>query len=174
MTGDNNIDIGNAGTTNDSGIIRIGTTGTHTNTFIAGIYGATVAGGLQVYVNSTGELGVIPSSQKFKQDIEPMGDSSAELLALQPVTFKYQSDPAGTPQFGLVAEQVENVDPALVVHDAQHGIYTVRYQAVDAMLLNEFLKQHQKVEEQNREIVDLKARLAKLEQLMNTRTAKNK
>jgi Chaperone of endosialidase len=177
-----NIDIGNPGEYYDSHVIRIGNGSYQTNTYIAGIYNATVAGGVPVYVNGNGQLGVLSSSKKFKQDIQPMGGASDALLALQPVTFKYKStiDPAGTPQFGLIAEQVEKVDPALVVHDSEHGIYTVRYQAVDAMLLNEFLKEHQTVRQQEAamrtaqnqiqyqtlEIDDLKSRLAKLEQLL--------
>jgi len=112
---------------------------------------------VQAYVTSSGQLGVLSSSRKYKQDIQSMGDASDALLALKPVTFKYTSgiDPNGTPQFGLVAEEVEKVDPALVVHDPQHGIYTVRYQAVDAMLLNEFLKEHQTVQEQGAELQEL-------------------
>jgi hypothetical protein len=108
-----------------------------------------------------------------------MADASGVLLALQPVTFQYKPeiDPQGIAQFGLIAEQVEKVDPDLVVHDQEHGIYTVRYEAVNAMLLNEFLKQHRKLEEQAATIEelrrkaaeagDLKKRLERLEQLVN-------
>ena len=98
-----------------------------------------------------------------------MGDQSDALLALQPVTFKYKPelDPQGIPQFGLVAEEVAKVDPALVLRDDQNRIYSVRYEAVNAMLLNEFLKEHKKVETQKAEIQDLKVRLEKLEQLMS-------
>ena len=116
-----------------------------------------------------GHLGVRVSSAKFKHDIQPMGDVSDVLLKLKPVTFKYNADrdPSGTPEFGLVAEQVNEVDPDLVVRDGHHQIYSVRYEAVNAMLLNEFLKQHQTVEAQNTEIVDLKARLEKVEQIIS-------
>ena len=98
-----------------------------------------------------------------------MGDASDALLALKPVTFKYKPgiDPTDTPQFGLVAEQVEKVDPDLVVHDEAHGIYTARYQAVDAMLLNEFLKQHRTVEEQNTEIQNLKQQNAAMQKQLD-------
>jgi hypothetical protein len=112
-------------------------------------------------------LGVAVSSARFKQDIQRMGDASDVLLALKPVTFRYKSDidPNGLPQFGLIAEDVDKVDPDLVVHDDQKQIYTVRYEAVNAMLLNEFLKQHRKVEQQNAEIQTLKEKLAKVDSL---------
>jgi hypothetical protein len=158
-TGSNNIEIFDAGQNSDNNTIRIGSYYVQTSTFIAGIYGATASGGVPVYVNSSGRLGTLTSSAKYKQDIKNMDDASDVLLALRPVTFKYKPaiDPGGTPQFGLVAEEVDKVDPELVVRDPQHGIYTVRYEAVNAMLLNEFLKEHRKVEE-------LESRLEKLEQ----------
>jgi len=163
-TGSSNIDIGSYGVFGDTNIIRVGSA--QTKTFIAGISGATVSGS-PVVVNSSGQLGVAPSSQRFKQSIHTMGDASDVLLALQPVTFQYKPaiDPQGVVQFGLVAEQVEKVDPDLVVHDKEHGIYTVRYEAVNAMLLNEFLKEHRKVEEQNGEIQTLQAKAAKVDLL---------
>jgi Chaperone of endosialidase len=163
--GSDNIDIGSEGLAGDSGTIRIGEDTYQTNqTFIAGIYGKTIPSGVPVYVNSSGQLGTLTSSARFKQDIQNMSDASDVLYSLQPVTFRYKPgiDPAGTPEFGLVAEQVEKVDPALVVRDKTGQPYTVRYQAVDAMLLNEFLKEHQKVE-------DLEARVEKLEQLLNAK-----
>src|SRR5208283_6112455 len=98
--------------------------------------------------------GTVTSSARFKQNIHSMGEASEALLALRPVTFRYKPgiDPKGLAQFGLVAEEVDKVDPDLVVRDATNGIYSVRYEAVNAMLLNEFLKQHSKVEQQNTEI----------------------
>jgi hypothetical protein len=158
--GSNNIVIGNNGTSSDNNVIRIGTLGTQTNTFIAGIFGTPVSGS-SVTVNSAGQLGVLPSSQRFKQNIHAMADASDVLLALQPVTFQYKPDidPRGLSQFGLIAEQVEKVDPDLVVHDQQHGVFTVRYEAVNAMLLNEFLKQHKTVVEQNAEIQRLNEKM---------------
>ena len=154
--GNNNIDIGNAGAAHESNTIRIGRTppgnssNGHTKTFIAGIYGVAAAQGVAVYVNSSGQLGTKTSSERFKDEIKPMDKASEAILALHPVTFRYKHelDPEGIPQFGLVAEQVEKVNPDLVARDAQGKVYTVRYEAVNAMLLNEFLKQHRKVEEQ--------------------------
>src|SRR5262249_17791675 len=89
-------------------------------------------------------LGTVPSSQRFKERIKPMDKASEAILALKPVTFRYNKeiDPDGIPQFGLVAEEVKKVNPDLVVGDAEGKIYTVRYEAVNAMLLNEFLKEH--------------------------------
>ncbi len=167
-TGSWNIEIGNVGSPTDDSTILIGTQGTQTSASIAGIYGATVASGVQVYVNSSGQLGTITSSQRFKQNIHNMGDASEVLYSLKPVTFRYKPgiDPQGIPQFGLVAEDVEKVAPDLVARDDQGKIYTVRYQAVDTMLLNEFLKEHRTVEEQNGEIETLKQRLAALEKIV--------
>src|SRR6266852_952002 len=147
-TGDNNIDIGNVGVAAESATIRIGTQGTQTATFIAGINGIAVSG-VAVKINSSGQLGVPPSSERFKDAIKPRDKASEAILALKPVTFRYkrQIDPDGIPQFGLVAEQVEKVNPDLVARDAKGKVYTVRYEAVNAMLLNEFLKEHRTVQE---------------------------
>ena len=150
-TGSNNIDIGNTGVAaGESNTIRIGTEGTQKATFIAGISGVTVAGGVGVIIDTNGHLGTVVSSARFKDEIKPMDKASEAILALQPVTFRYKKelDPDGIPQFGLVAEQVEKVNPDLVARDEQGKPYTVRYEAVNAMLLNEFLKEHRKVEEQ--------------------------
>jgi trimeric autotransporter adhesin len=134
----------------ESNRIRIGTVGTQKATFIAGISGATVPGGVGVIVGNNGKLGAVVSSERFKDAIKPMDKASEAILALKPVTFRYKHelDPEGMLQFGLVAEQVEKVNPALVARDDQGKPYTVRYEAVNAMLLNEFLKEHRKVEEQ--------------------------
>lgn len=147
-TGDNNIDIGSPGMATDTGRIRIGSRGVHSATYIAGIFGATISGGATVSVDNKGHLGTTTSSGRFKNHIQPMGQASQSILALQPVTFRYKQDldPENTPQFGLVAEQVAEVNPDLVVRDEQGKPYTVRYEAVNAMLLNEFLKEHRKVE----------------------------
>src|SRR5205814_2591240 len=149
-TGSNNIDIGNKGKAGESQYIRIGTKGTHTHTLVAGISGATVAGGVGVIIDTNGHLGTVVSSERFKDKVKPMDKASEVILALKPVTFRYKKelDPAGIPQFGLVAEEVEKVNPDLVARDADGKVYTVRYEAVNAMLLNEFLKEHRKVEEQ--------------------------
>ncbi len=154
-TGDNNIDIGNEGVAAESGTIRIGDA--QTATFIAGISGQTASGGVAVYVNSDGKLGTLPSSARFKEDIHSMDNTSDVLLALRPVTFRYKPeiDPKGIPQFGLVAEEVEKINPNLVARDEQGKVYSVRYEAVNAMLLNEFLKEHRKVQEQQATITQL-------------------
>jgi hypothetical protein len=146
-TGSNNIDIGNLGVAAEAHTIRIGDAN-QTRTFIAGI-GPAAFGGTAVYVNSDGQLGTRTSSARFKQDIHSMDKASEAILALKPVTFRYKQelDPQGIPQFGLVAEEVEKVNPDLVVRDAQGKVFTVRYEAVNAMLLNEFLKEHRTVQE---------------------------
>jgi trimeric autotransporter adhesin len=109
-----------------------------------------------VLVDSAGQLGTTSSSRRFKKDIKPMDKASKAILALKPVTFHYKSDKTNTRQFGLVAEEVAAVNPDLVVRDADGEIYTVRYEAVNAMLLNEFLKEHMTVQK-------LKASAAKQE-----------
>ena len=170
-TGNHNIDIGNAGVAGESGTIRIGTRLTHRATFIAGISGATVPTGVAVIVDANGHLGTTTSSARFKDEIKPMGKASEAILALQPVTFRYKQelDPDSIPQFGLVAEEVEKVNPALVARDDQGKPYTVRYEAVNAMLLNEFLKQHNEflkghktVQQQGATIAELKKEIAAL------------
>jgi hypothetical protein len=163
-TGNNNIDIGNTGVAAESAKIRIGTKGTQVATFIAGISGKTVAGGVGVIIDANGHLGTVVSSARFKDAIKPMDKASEAILALQPVTFRYKRelDPEGIPQFGLVAEQVEKVNPDLVARDEEGKPYTVRYEAVNAMLLNEFLKEHRKVEEQGRKEQELEATIAQL------------
>jgi len=161
-TGSNNIHIGNTGATAESRTIRIGTRGTQRNTFIAGISGVTVANGVGVIIDANGHVGTMVSSARFKDDIKPMDKASEALLALKPVIFRYKHelDPAGMPQFGLVAEEVANVNPDLVARDDDGKPYSVRYEAVNAMLLNEFLKQHRKVEEQQRKIESLEEAVA--------------
>ena len=147
-TGDNNIDIGNVGIADEANTVRIGTVGTQTAIYVAGIMGKTVPMSTPVFVNANGQLGTSTSSARFKDRIKPMDKASEAILALKPVTFRYKKelDPKGVPQFGLVAEQVEKVNPDLVVRDANGKVYSVRYEAVNAMLLNEFLKEHRKVE----------------------------
>ena len=160
-TGDNNIDIGNAGVAGESGIIRIGTAGTQTATFIAGIRETPLAQGVAIAVGITadGQLGVRASSARFKEGIKPMDKTSEAIFSLQPVTFRYKKafDPQALPQFGLVAEQVAKVSPDLVARDAEGKPFTVRYDEVNAMLLNEFLKEHHTVQELKEEIADLTA-----------------
>jgi hypothetical protein len=165
-TGNNNIDIGNFGVAGEANTIRIGAQGTQTSTFVAGISGVAVMGPA-VHVSSSGQLGAQASSRRFKDDIKPMDKASEAILALEPVSFRYKReiDPDRTPQFGLVAEQVEKVDPALVARDADGKPYTVRYESVNAMLLNEFLKEHRQVHEQGATIAELKSIAAKQEMI---------
>jgi hypothetical protein len=172
-TGSNNIDIGNVGVAGESNSIRIGRGGTHTATFIAAISGATVPQGVGVIVDTDGHLGTIVSSERFKDSIKPMDKTSEAILGLQPVTFRYkkQLDPDGIPQFGLVAEQVEKVNPALVARDAEGKVYTVRYEAVNAMLLNEFLKEHREVQEQKATIAEFKKEIANLTATLTAQAA---
>ena len=147
-TGSNDIDIGNEGVAGESNTIRIGTQGIQTRTYVAGVMGRTVPMGTPVFVNANGQLGTTPSSARFKDQIKPMDKASEAVLALKPVTFHYKKelDPQGIPQFGLVAEEVEKVNPDLIVRDKRGKVNAVRYEAVNAMLLNEFLKEHRKVQ----------------------------
>jgi hypothetical protein len=155
VTGDNNIDIGAdvQGVAGESNTIRIGdnlpTTAGASACYIGGINGQTATGGTAVYIDTTGRLGTITSSARFKQDIKPMDNASEALLGLKPVVFRYKKeiDPAGRSQFGLVAEDVEKTNPDLVVRDNDGKPYTVRYEAVNAMLLNEFLKEHHQMQD---------------------------
>jgi hypothetical protein len=158
-TGSNNIHIGHPGdAAGDSDTIRVGQT--QTRAFIAGIFGQTPAGAaIPVLIDEAAQLGTQSSSRRFKTDIQPMDKGSEAILALKPVTFHYKSDKTGTAQFGLIAEDVAEVNPDLVVRDKNGQIYTVRYDAVNAMLLNEFLKEHRKVEEQQTTIAELKKEL---------------
>jgi hypothetical protein len=171
--GSNNIEIGHEGAKKDDALIRIGTPGTQKQTFVAGISGSTVADGVAVMVNNKGQLGVATSSVRFKDDIQPMKDASDVLLSLQPVTFRYKKelDSLGTPQFGLVAEQVAKVDPDLVARDDSGKPYTVRYEAVNAMLLNEFLKEHRKVEALEEKVALLAATVEKQSTLIEKGSA---
>jgi len=129
-----------------------------------GISGATVAGGVGVIIDTNGHLGTVVSSERFKDNVQPMDKASEAILALEPVTFRYKHelDPDGIPQFGLVAEDVEKVNPDLVARDADGKAYTVRYEAVNAMLLNEFLKEHRKVQELEKQVEKLTAGLQKV------------
>ena len=155
--------LGNAGEANT---IRIGRPGTQTRTFIAGIRGVTVPSGVGVIVGSNNQLGTVQFLKaRFKEAIKPMDKASEAILALKPVTFRYKKelDPDKIPQFGLIAEEVEKVNPDLVARDEEGKIMSVRYEAVNAMLLNEFLKEHQKVQGLEATIAQLKSRTGKQE-----------
>ncbi len=172
-TGNYNIDIGHIGFAGDTNTIRIGDQRTHTGTFIAGISGTTVPAGVGVIVDTYGHLGTVVSSRRFKDNVQPMDKASEAILALKPVTFRYKHelDPDGIRQFGLVAEQVEKVNPDLVARDEKGKPYTVRYEAVNAMLLNEFLKEHRKGEQQDSKIEQLEATVASLQSELKAQAA---
>ena len=157
-TGSNNIDIGAVGVVGESNTLRIGSVH-QTATFVVGIRGISTgnADAVPVLIDSAGQLGTASSSRRFKHEIKAMDKTSEAIFALKPVTFQYKSDETATPQFGLIAEDVAAVNPDLVVCDENGEIYTVRYDAVNAMLLNEFLKEHHKNEEQEATIAQLKS-----------------
>jgi len=153
ITGDSNTALGvsaGSGVTTATNVICIGTDGADVNNscFIGNIHGVTtqIGDAIPVLIDSAGQLGTMNSSRRFKKEIKPMNNASDSILGLQPMTFHYKSDKTDTPQFGLIAEEVAKVNPDLVVRDENGEIYTVRYDAVNAMLLNEFLKEHHKVE----------------------------
>jgi hypothetical protein len=153
--------------------------------YIASTFGQLSPVGTQVYINPDGKLGTTLSSRRFKADIKPMDNSSDMILALKPVTFHYKKDPKAIPQFGLVAEDVEAVNPDLVVRDKDGMVNTVRYDAINAMLLNEFLKEHRIVQEQGRRLQqqettiaqqrkDFEATISELKKGMETLAARSK
>ena len=166
-TGNSNIDIGSPGVAAESNTIRLGYEGTHNATYIAGISGAIIGKGEHVYVDSSGHLGTKKSSARFKEEIKPMGKTSEAILALRPVSFRYkkQFDPERAPQFGLIAEEVAKVNPDLVLRDSGGKVSSVRYDEVNAMLLNEFLKEHEKVQK-------LEAALAAVNERLKAQDAK--
>ena len=137
-------------------------------TWIGNVYAVTTitGGNLPVVVSPYGQLGTTASARRFKKDIETMDRASEAILALKPVTFHYKNDTKGVPQFGLVAEDVAKVNPDLVVRDRNGEIYTVRYDAVNAMLLNEFLKEHRKMQELESTVGKQEASAAKQEAII--------
>ena len=147
-TGSNNIDIGNKGVAGEANTIRIGKKGTQTTTYIAGVSGKTVANGVSAIIDSGGRLGTVNSSALYKENIGLMGDTSDAILSLRPVSFRYKHDldPEKIPQFGLIAEDVAEVAPELVVRDDDGKPSSIRYQAINAMLLNEFVQEHRQVQ----------------------------
>ena len=178
IAGDNNVYIGSQGITDESNTIRIGDS--QRQAFIAGIRGTTTtnADAISVVIDSAGQLGTLSSSRRFKKEIKPMDKTSESIFSLRPVAFHYKNDDTSTPQFGLIAEEVADVNPDLVVRDDHGEIYTVRYEAVNAMLLNEFLKEHKKVEaghsqieKQEATITELKSNLAEQHKQIQALTA---
>jgi len=187
-TGSNNTAIGeSAGFTQTVGHGNVyvgagmtGTAGESNACYIRGIFASTSVNGMPVLINSNNKLGTTTSSKRFKEEIKPMDKASDALFALKPVTFRYKKeiDPARTSQFGFVAEDVEKVNPDLVVRDKQGKAYSVRYDQVNAMLLNEFLKAYCKLEEQDRKsyeqaatIAELKTEIASLAATVKDQTA---
>jgi hypothetical protein len=159
----------------ESETIRIGDV-FNTACFIGGISGVTASGGVAVFIDVNGKLGTLTSSARFKDEIKPMDKVSESVLALKPVIFRYKKeiDANRIPQFGLVAEDVAKVNPDLVVNGRDGKPYTVRYEAVNAMLLNEFLKEHKKLEEQQANIAELKSTVAQQQKGMEVLTAQLK
>jgi len=168
ITGNGNVCIGQniVGLAGESNVTRIGNIGSTAQ-----------ANGVFVTVGAGGKLGFQVSSRRYKDDIKPMDKASEALFALKPVSFRYKReiDPARSPDFGLIAEDVATVNPDLVARDEEGKIVTIRYQAVNAMLLNEFLKEHRKVEKQEATIAQLKqdfqSRLAQQQKQIEALTA---
>jgi Chaperone of endosialidase len=162
-----------------SNVICIGTEGpsgqggeVSNSCFIGQIRGVTThnADAVPVLIDSDGQLGTGSSSRRFKKDIKPLDRASEAVLSLKPVIFHYKTDNTNTAQFGLIAEEVAAVNPDLIVRDKNGEIYTVRYDAVNAMLLNEFLKEHRKVEEQQGTLQQIKQDLAEQRKRIETLT----
>jgi len=169
-TGSENVALGfGAGSniTTATNVICIGSDGGNVNAscFIGNVRGVTTTNqdAVPVLIDSAGQLGTVSSSRRYKTDIETMDKASKAILSLKPVTFHYKSDNTRAAQFGLIAEEVAEVNPDLVVRDKNGEIYTVRYEAVNAMLLNEFLKEHKTVKEQRATITALTANDSKQE-----------
>ena len=167
-----------SGVTTANNVIVIGATAGGANVsnscFIGHIRDVTTANAdaIPVMIDSKSQLGTISSSRRFKKEIKPMDKSSEAILALKPVTFHYKSDTTGTPQFGLIAEEVAEINPDLVVRDENGEIYTVRYDAVNAMLLNEFLREHRTVQELKSAVAKQEAIIAQQQKEMATVAAR--
>lgn len=163
-SGNDNIYIGHAGGVVETGFIRIGTSLTHIEAYLQGVFGSsTGVGGLGVEVDATGKLGTIVSARKFKRNIEDMNMDSENIYQLRPVTFSYNIDEADTKQYGLIAEEVADIYPSLIAHDRDGNPYSVRYQVLPVLLLNEMQKQHASIEQQQASIHALTERVAYLE-----------
>jgi hypothetical protein len=167
-SGSSNIYIGNAGVSSESNTIRIGGS-TSTAAYMGGIYGVSQANGAGVYVDSVGKLGTVNSSAAFKREIADIGDASSLLLRLRPVSFLYRSDPVGIRQYGLIAEEVADVMPELVLFSDSGKAQGVRYQFLAPLLLNEMQKQQRTIEQQYAQIKDLEERMRRLESAIASR-----
>jgi hypothetical protein len=176
-SGSNNIHIGNLGLSSESNTIRIGTGGAggHTAFYVAGVLGTNIAAGSPLYISGTGQLGVVSSSRRYKDDIQDMGDASAGLFKLRPVTFRYKqpaADGSKPRQFGLIAEEVAEVYPDAVGYNAQGQPDSVEYHKINAMLINEVQRQNREIQEQSKEIEELKASLAEVKAIVRTQLGK--
>jgi hypothetical protein len=161
--GSDNVLIAHEGTSTDNGVVRIGTSGTQTTTYISGITGVGVSGSA-VCVAASGQLGVCPSSIRFKQDVQDMGDTTDTIMSLHPVQFHYKADGPESPmQYGLIAEDVAKIAPDLIERDAKGEILAVHYEKVNAMVLNQVQEQQRLIEKQNALIRQLESRIAELE-----------
>jgi len=166
-TGNNNIAIGNSGASSDNGVIRIGTAGTQGATYIAGINGATASQGVPVYIDANGQLGTLTSSRRFKYDIKDLGATSDKLMGLRPRIFRYKeeaSDGSHPIQYGLIAEEVAQVYPEMVQYDREGKPFTVYYQQLTPMMLNELQKAHRHMLAQDRKIDSLESKLGSMPQ----------
>jgi hypothetical protein len=163
VAGSNNIEIDSSGTADESDTIRIGTQGAQKKTFIAGISG-TLVKGATVVINSNGKLGVIKSSARYKKDIQPLANRSQGLWQLRPVTFRYKQDPQGERQYGLIAEQVANVYPELVVRGEKGEVESLQYEELIPLMLNEMQHQRAALNTLKAQNAALQARLERLEQ----------
>ena len=163
--------MGNPGAASESNTIRLGcidllsAPGPHASTFIAGIAGVPVTGSV-VLISSTGQLGTLASSLRYKRDIQPMGAHSRGLLQLRPVIFRYTQDPQGERQYGLIAEEVAKVYPELVTRNAQGQVEAIRYQELAPMLLNEVQHQQRQLVAQAKQLAELKAQNARLQAML--------
>jgi hypothetical protein len=161
-TGSNNIEIGSPGVADDDSTIRLGTPGTQTATFIAGVSDTAISG-VDVVVSTNGQLGVLPSSVRYKRDIRSLDNRSQRLLQLRPVSFRYKQDPSGERQYGLIAEEVAKVYPELVVHDSKGEVESVQYRELIPLMLSEMEHQQGEMQRQLAAVATLKAENARLE-----------
>jgi hypothetical protein len=161
-TGSNNIEIGSPGVADDDSTIRLGTPGTQTATFIAGVSDTAISG-VDVVVSTNGQLGVLPSSVRYKRDIRSLDNRSQRLLQLRPVSFRYKQDPSGERQYGLIAEEVAKVYPELVVHDSKGEVESVQYRELIPLMLSEMEHQQAEMQRQLAAVATLKAENARLE-----------
>jgi hypothetical protein len=161
-TGSNDIDIGNTGVAGEGGVIRVGTAGTQTSAYVAGIVSSKVTGAA-VYVTASGQLGVLASSERYKTAIAPLASNADKLRRLRPVSFHLKNEPAGEVQYGLIAEEVATVYPELVIRDGNGRIEGVRYDELAPLLLNELQKQQAMLAAQATEFRAIQQRLADLQ-----------